>query len=84
MAKKYLVEVQVPAAQKCFDVRIPADSYVGELTPLIASLAAHLSEGSFRPSECAVLCNAETGELYDINMTAAAQGICNGSRLILI
>ena len=84
MARKFLVEVQLPAAQKRFDVRIPADSCVGEITTLIAALAAALSEGSFRPSMQAVLCSAETGNIYDVDMTAAEQGICNGTRLILI
>lgn len=84
MAKKFLIEVQVPAAQKRFDVRVPADSFVGALVPLISALAAELTEGAYRPSVQSVLCSAETGTIYDINMTAAEQGICNGSRLILI
>ena len=81
---KYLVEVLLPAAQKRFDMRIPADSQWGEITQLVAAIAEDLSGGSFRAAPQTVLCDAETGKFFDIDMTAAALGLRNGSQLILI
>jgi len=84
MAIKYLVEIKLPAAGKVFDMRIPAMSRVGEIAPLAAALAADLSEGSYKAGRQAVLLNAETGDIYDVDMTAYDQGIRNGTQLILI
>jgi hypothetical protein len=84
MAIKYLVEVYLPAAQKRFDMRIPATSRMGEINSLVASIAADLSEGSYRATKQSILINAADGEMYDVNMTALEQGIRNGTQLILI
>ncbi len=84
MALKFLVEVYLPAAQKSFDMRIPATSRMGEINTLVASLAADLSGGSYQATKQSVLINAVTGDMYDVNMTAAEQEIRNGTQLILI
>ncbi len=84
MAVKYMVEVYLPAAQKSFDMRIPASSQMGEISNLVASLASDLSDGSYKATKQTILINAINGEMYDVNMTASEQGIRNGTRLILI
>lgn len=84
MAIKYLVEVYLPAAQKTFDMRIPAASRMGEITLLVASLASELSGGSYKATKTSILFNASNGEIFDVNMTALEQGIQNGTKLILI
>ena len=84
MVIKYLVEVYLPAAQKTFDVRIPAVSKMGEINMLVANLVSDLSDGCYRATKQSVLINANTGKMYDVNMTALEQEICNGTKLILI
>lgn len=84
MAIKYLVEVFLPAAQKTFDMRIPATSRMGEITSLVAALAADLSEGSYKATKQSILVDAQSGNMYDVNMTAMAQGVQNGTQFILI
>lgn len=84
MAVKLLVEVWLPAAQRSFDMRIPADVRMGTVNSLAASLAADLSGGSYRATGASVLVNAENGKIYDINMNASEQDIKNGTKLILI
>lgn len=79
-----MVEVYLPAAQKSFDMRIPASSQMGEISNLVASLASDLSDGSYKATKQTILINATNGEMYDVNMTASEQGIRNGTRLILI
>ena len=81
---KYIVEVYIPAAQKKYDMRIPASSKMGEINPLVAGLASELSGGLYKPTGNSILINAENGEMYNVNMTAAEQGISNGTQLILI
>ena len=84
MAIKYLVEVYIPAAQKTFDMRIPATSRMGEITSLVAALAADLSEGSYKATKQSILVDAQSGNMYDVNMTAMSQGVQNGTQFILI
>lgn len=84
MAIKYLVEVYIPAAQKTFDMRIPANSRMGEITSLVAALAADLSEGSYKATKQSILVDAQSGNMYDVNMTAMTQGVQNGTQFILI
>lgn len=84
MAIKYIVEVYLPAAQKKFDMRIPAASKMGEINSLVASLASDLSAGSYKATSQSILINAASGEMYDVDMTASEQGIRNGTQLILI
>lgn len=84
MAIKYLVEVYLPAAQRSFDMRIPAASRMGEITSLAAALAADLSEGIYKATRQSVLVNAVSGDMYDVNMTAMEQGVQNGTQFILI
>ena len=84
MTGKLLVEVYLPAAQRSFDMKIPADTRMGEINSLAAALAADLSGGSYRATGASVLVNAENGRIYDINMNASEQDIKNGTKLILI
>lgn len=84
MALKYLVEVYLPAAQKTFDMRIPAVSRMGEITSLVAALATDLSDGSYKATKQSILVDAKSGNMYDVNMTAMAQGVQNGTQFILI
>ena len=81
---KVLVEVFLPAAAQRFDMFIPLDSQMGEVTALAAQLLETLSRGKFSANDTSALCDAHTGEMYDINMYAADLGLQNGSRLLLI
>lgn len=84
MNRKILVEIVIPAAGQKFDVRIPWDSRMGEVTALTATALSELSDGKFRADTETVLCDAETGQIYDINMTVAEHEIRIGARLMLI
>ena len=81
---KALVEVVLPAADKKFDVYIPLESRMSEIRLLVSSLISELSDGKFKGSDSSVLCDAESGIIFNINMIAAELGIKNGSKLMLI
>jgi hypothetical protein len=84
MKNKVLVEVLVPAAEKKFDVFIPAASRMSEIKMLISGVIGELSDGKFQADKTSVLCDAESGNIFDVNKIVAELGIKNGSRLLYI
>ena len=84
MMDKVLVEVTVPAAEKVFDIFIPPESRMYEINRLISAVLSELSDGKYIGDDTSVLCDAESGAIFDINMTAVELGIKNGSKLVLI
>lgn len=81
---KVLVEIYLPAADKKYDVFIPLDSAMSNVTVLVGTVLSDLSDGKFKMSEDSLLCDAESGLIYNINMSVADLGIKNGAKLILI
>lgn len=81
---KALVEISVPASGSKFDVLIPLESKMGDVLKLVSAALSDLSDGRYKASNDAVLCDAKTGIIYNINMEVAELGIKNGSRLMLI
>ncbi|WP_462410818.1 methyltransferase [Neobacillus sp. Marseille-QA0830] len=81
---KVLVEIFLPAAGKSFDVYIPLESQMSEVLQMVSALLSDLSDGKYKANNHAVLCDAESGIIYNINMAVAELGIHNGSKLMLI
>lgn len=81
---KVLVEIFLPATGESFDVYIPLESQMSEVLSLVSSLLSDLSHGKYKANHTAVLCDAKTGIIYNINMAVAELGIMNGSKLMLI
>ncbi|WP_068673720.1 EsaB/YukD family protein [Oceanobacillus sp. Castelsardo] len=81
---KVLVEIFLPAANESFDVYIPVESRLSEVLQLVSSLLSDLSAGKYKATQDAVLCDAKTGMIFNINMAVSELGIQNGSRLMLI
>ncbi len=84
MNNKALVEVFVPAAAKKFDVYIPLEIKMSEAVRLVAAALSELSDNKYKATADAVLCDADTGIIYNINVEVAELGIKTGSRLMLI
>ncbi len=84
MNNKVLVEISIPASNEKYDVFIPLESRMSDVIKMVAAAANDLSDGEYRATETAVLCDADTGLLYNVNMEIAELGIKNGSRLMLI
>lgn len=82
--KKYLVDVNLPAAGTHLDVFLPPDKQIGEVIQLLVALAESQSGGSYQGTENAILLDARTGEAYTLTDTVTEAGIRNASRLILI
>lgn len=82
--EKILVEIFVPAANRSFDVFIPQTSKMSEIVSLVAKALGDLSSGRYKPDTTAILCDAETGYIFNINLSVYELEIKNGSKLMLI
>lgn len=81
---KVLIEVYNPASGKTYDVLIPLESKLYEVSYLLSNTISELSEGYYRVTDQSILCNRKTGELYDINSTIEELGFKNGEKLMLL
>ncbi len=81
---KVLVEVYVPAADKCSDVLIPYECTLFEVTELLKAIFGDDAESSFAPDESTVLCDRATGSVFDVDQSPRDVGLCHGSRLMLL
>lgn len=84
MNNKALVEITVPAAAQTYDVYIPLESKMSEVVKMVAAALSDLSDGKYKATEEAILCDAGTGNIFNVNMEVAELGIKTGSRLMLI
>ncbi len=84
MNRKALVDIYLPAASKSFDVYIPLDIPLSMVMPLISSALSDLTDGKYQAGPDAILCDAYTGEIFDVNIEVHELGINNGSKLMLI
>ena len=81
---KVLINVYIPILNKSYDVFVPLQSQIFEVTELIKRAVAELSEGQFMPSRDTVLARKATGEILDINSTVFETEIGNGTKLMLV
>ena len=81
---KILVEVFIPSIRETFEVYIPVDSRVSEFLTLIEHAAQELTGGAFLPDRQVVLCERNSGMVYNINMTVEQVGLKNGSQLLIM
>jgi hypothetical protein len=83
---KLLVEIFIPAANQTFDVFIPKRSRLYEVADLLTSAVGELSAvaAPMSATEKMVLCDRESGNLLNINLTMEELGLINGSKLMLL
>lgn len=81
--KNALIEIKVPGAGCSFEVNIPLEIRISELTEMLISALDGMTDSDFC-AEGAVLCDGITGEVIDINKTVWKCGITAGSSLLLI
>lgn len=81
---KVLVDILLPASGTHFDVYIPLDIMMYEAVRLVSQMLTDLSGGNYRASADAVLSDAQSGMIYNVNIPVAETGIRNGSKLMLV
>ncbi len=81
---RLLVDIYLPSAQKSYDVVIPADMALGQITALVSEALSQLSGSLYSADSSSILCDRESGAILNINMSPWKLGLRNGSRLMLI
>ena len=81
---KILVEIYNPALYNTYDVFIPLKSPVYEVVYLLTHTISELSQDQYKATEQSILCDRQTGDLFDINKTIEELGLKNGSKLMLL
>lgn len=81
---KVMVQLYIPVTGETYDVRLPQSISVKQATELVASFFSGMMGGAYIPNEEAVLCDMETGTIYNVNSSVAGLSLKNGSRLMLI
>lgn len=81
---RFLLEIYLPPAMRSFEVKVPADSTLSQIAPLIAKGLAQLSHGYYMQAENTVVCDFDTGKILDVNKCLWELGLRTGSKLLLI
>ena len=81
---KVIVNVYVPILNISYDIFIPVQLQIFEVTELVKKAVFELSEGRFMPTPDTAISIRASGEILDINSTVFELGIGNGTKLMLI
>lgn len=81
---KIIINVYVPASGNKYEMRIPSSSQMFKILELIKKAVNDSEDGKYRSDDTAVLCDKNTGNIINLNLTAEEIGIQNGSNLMLI
>lgn len=84
MTNKIIVEVYVPVLGQKYDVLIPINKKIQNVTRLINEAIIELSNGCYSKKDNVVLYNRETGMLLEPKLNVKEVGLVNGSQVILI
>ncbi len=84
MNNKILVEVIVPLLEERYEVFIPISKRISVVIKLIEKALKEMTNGYYPNKENSVIIDAETGNVFDINITVKESKMINGSKIILI
>lgn len=83
MRNKVLLKICLPMVGKSFDVRIPRQLKVAQATGMLVEFFKKQDE-EFIPTEESVLCDMESGRVFDSNEFIDDAGLHSGSRVMLL
>lgn len=81
---KILVEVYLPSAELTYDVYIPIESKISEITQLISNAITDISDNKYKKGVDITLCDFLTGKEYNQNTRVFETNLENGSKLMLV
>lgn len=81
---KALVEICIPAIGECFDIFVPVDIPIKDLTKVIASGVMEITNGRYVSMEQEYLCLKEPSGLLNPALTLQDYGLKDGIQLYLI
>lgn len=83
-SNKILVLVYVPMIEKEYDIMVPINKKIKNVTRLINEAVSELSNGCFPIKNDLLLYERRTGNLLDVMKNVKDAGLVNGSQIILI
>lgn len=84
MKNKILVKVYVPTIQEEYNIYIPINIRIGQLTILLSKSIGELQDISFDPINTHIIIDTSSGKTYQSDVIIRDTEIVNGSRIILI
>ena len=81
---KALIEICVPAIGECFDIFVPVDIPIRDITKVIANGVGEISNGRYISSEAERLCLKEPSGLLNPSLTLQDYGINDSMQIYLI
>ncbi len=81
---KILIQLYIPVTGKKYDIRLPQTLSVNQARELIATFFMGMTGGAYIPDQESVLCDMETGAIYNVNSSVASLHLQNGTKLMLI
>lgn len=82
--QKLLIDVEVPAIQRTFEVNVPDNLSVGKTISLLSKLVSEQSNGLFVPSENDVLYKKSDNRIMNNDCTLLDYHVLNGDKLVLL
>lgn len=84
MNDRVLVEISLPASDMRYDVYLPKDCVLIDVLMMVTGAFSELSRGMFNADASTVLCDADSGIIYNLDKTVDELGLRNGSKLLMI
>lgn len=84
MNNKLLVTVIVPLLEEKYEVFIPIGKRVSEIIKLLEKALKEMTNGYYPNKEDSVIIDAESGSVFDVNITIKETKMINGSKIILL
>lgn len=84
MNNKLLVTIIVPFLEEKYEVFIPINKRVSNVIQLIERALKEMTNGYYPSKEDSVIIDAESGNVFDVNITVKETKMVNGSKIILL
>ena len=84
MNNKLLVEVIVPLLEERYEMFIPINKRISVVIRLIEKALKEMTNGYYPNKDSSVIIDAESGNIFDVNITVKESKMINGSKIILI
>ena len=81
---KVLIKLYVPVFEEQYDVWLPLNKKIYEVTDLLIKAVEDFSGGYYKPEKKPILYDKISAEPYNINLTVKKAGIKNSTEIILI
>ncbi|MBO5620872.1 MAG: hypothetical protein J5959_04515 [Butyrivibrio sp.] len=84
MMNKLLLQVDIPAIGKSYEMKVPRQLKVKQLTDVLRTYFAGKGFGNYIPGNDVILCDSFSGKVFDSNSFIDQLGLKNGTKILFI